>query len=101
MDNTKTFELTILNKVNDGKTDLKEVEALLSTFKILITKHEFDGVKKLAYPIRGEEIAGYEYYEFQVDKKIAENTKLLANIDEGLTKLDSVLRFLLVTVVKK
>lgn len=68
------YKLTILERLDEGSVRSKsgsaneaggKIAELLDILNVRILKHEYDGVKRLAYEIKGEQFAGYDYYEFE------------------------------------
>lgn len=69
------YELTVLERLDKDSVKSKDgtanearasVAELMSVLNVNILKHQYDGVKKVAYEIQGEQFAGYDYYEFEV-----------------------------------
>ena len=88
----KKYELTLLFDELLEDNTIEAIEKKIANYA-KITKVEDDGVKSLAYPIRGHEKARYKYYDLDIEGKKWQDLggELNYNTDE-------VMRFLLVRV---
>lgn len=84
------YELTIL--IDDGVT-VADMLALEKKIKghMTIKKRNINGVKRLAYPIRGKEYAMYLFYVVETDYKNS-----VSELNGELCRDDKVVRFLMV-----
>lgn len=88
----KKYELTLLFDEILENDIIEAVEKKIKNYAT-ITKIEDDGIKRLAYPIRGHEKARYKYYNLDIE---GDNWKDLSS--ELNYNTDEVMRFLLVRV---
>ena len=88
---TKKYELTALIYESDGQEVIDKLTEKIKKYG-KITGFEDDGVKRLAYEIRGEEKAHYLYYILDLENDMPAKLSSDLNID------DKVLRYLLVRV---
>lgn len=84
-------ELTILAPESNGDKELDEIQKTIKKYAKIV-KFENDGVKRLAYPIRDHERAGYLYYILDMEQQDCIKLSCELNIK------DEVLRYLLVRV---
>lgn len=88
----KKYELTLLFDEILEDNVIEAVEKKIAKYAT-ITKIEDDGIKRLAYPIRGHEKARYKFYELDIDGGNWEELSRELNYNT-----DEVMRFLLVRV---
>lgn len=88
----KKYELTLLFDEILENDIIEAVEKKIAKYAT-ITKIEDDGIKRLAYPIRGHERARYKFYELDVEGENWKDLNRELNINT-----DEVMRFLLVRV---
>ena len=88
----KKYELTLLFDEILENDIIEAVEKKIAKYAT-ITKIEDDGIKRLAYPIRGHEKARYKFYELDIDGGNWEELSRELNYNT-----DEVMRFLLVRV---
>lgn len=91
MKSMKKAELTILiHKDINLQNELPIIEAYLSKIGAVIMKTENDGLKRLAYPVNGEEEAKYYFYKLDIP------ANKFRELSEWLGTRESVLRHLLI-----
>ena len=88
----KKYELTLLFDEILENDIIEAVEKKIANYAT-ITKNEDDGIKRLAYPIRGHERARYKFYELDIEGGNWEELSRELNYNT-----DEVMRFLLVRV---
>lgn len=83
------YELTVLTPETASELDIEQVERVIRRYGE-IGKREDEGIKRLAYPIHGQDKARYLYYEINMIQNEPQRLSSELNIN------DTVLRYLLV-----
>lgn len=84
------YELTVLTPETATEVDIEQVERVIRRYATEIGKREDEGIKRLAYPINGQDKARYLYYEINMPQGKPQRLSSELNTD------NTVLRYLLV-----
>lgn len=84
------YELTIITPEMATELDIEQLERVIRQYATEIGKREDDGVKRLAYPILGQDRGHYLYYEINLTQGKPQELSSRLNIN------DTVLRHLLI-----
>lgn len=84
------FELTVLARNGKEREAVAKATEVVGKFGGIVTKYEFDGTKRLAYPISEQDFADYCYLDIELPDGAA------AKISSALNVEDTILRYLLV-----
>lgn len=87
------YELTIIAPESATDTNIDQTERMIRRYAKII-KREDEGVKRLAYPIHGNDRGRYLFYYLELDRNMP------TKISERLNINDNVLRYLLVRISK-
>lgn len=90
------YELTVLAHKGEGQRTLIDVCGLIRDVCGIIKNVQYEGLKRLAYPIQGQEKAVYLYYDFKVKKE--HEADAICQLNTNLGREDAVLRHLTVKV---
>lgn len=87
------YELTVLERLDKNSVKSRagsasiardSIAELIGLFDVKVLMHSYDGVKRLAYECDGEQFAGYDYYELEIDDD--RGSTLCKAIDQLLTR---------------
>lgn len=83
------YELTIIAPESATDTNIDQTERMIRRYAKIV-KREDEGVKRLAYPIHGNDRGRFLFYFLEIDRETPTRISDILNID------DNVLRYLLV-----